>query len=471
MSQSASTFSSITFAPSTLVNASGLNIDAGSSPNVVEFLRTAYLFFRGSGNNGIWFASVAAGQWSYVKQITAKNSIFLGSFGGSSPSAVVLDPVGAPSSLYLFFAGNAGDGVFYSSTRDGGDWDNVTQIVPTNENWLGIMNATSPSAITLDDEIILFYTGIGSNGIFSVVSSDSVSKWGRDFGITAQGTANQEIMNILAGTSPSAVVYQGLIYLFFTVGGTANGAIPTTAKTSSGTSSDNRIWYTTSSDGEEWSAPQSLATLLNTSMNVLQGTSPAAFCFASALYLFWKSSSGLQGTASFDGKTWVPVSSLTPQQGQEPVGARSASIAVVGGNPTLFWTGPSTKVYSAAFAPLFSLVNTPLSQIFSRAEAGLPFQIIVDDTASAEKLKALVPVSSTPQMITAEMLESNVRVLQIDDGPIPTGDSSFELTPDEREKLLFYNFLLLVGTLAVCTIGTVLLLRWDPLPNNGRQNP
>ncbi|MDQ3283913.1 MAG: hypothetical protein M3Q69_21120, partial [Acidobacteriota bacterium] len=308
--------SPIAFGTQKKVNAAGMGIADGTSPCVVTFLGSTYLFFAGDGGNGIWMTSSNDGvSWTTVSQIVPPNAKWLGIAANTSPAAIAVESP-APR-LFLFYTGNGNNGVFFSTTADGSTWTDVAQIVPPSQQWVPILASTSPCALLAQDRIHLYFSGIQSDAVYTMVAtSDSP---GAD---AASWSASVPIVEskVAPGANPSAVFFDDKYYVFYVVPGTAA----------------NSLWYVTSVDGMSWDAPQPVTV----PSSVSNGASPTAFVADSRLYLLWFAPTGLQATATSDGDSWEPVSSYADSQSGTQVFSlpTNASGVVIGDEATLFWT-------------------------------------------------------------------------------------------------------------------------------------
>ena len=83
------------------VSAAGLSAAFNTSPSAAALASSTYVFFNGSGNNGVWFTSSNSGTWANVQQVVPPNESFLGIQAGTSPSTVVFQV--DPPRLFLFY--------------------------------------------------------------------------------------------------------------------------------------------------------------------------------------------------------------------------------------------------------------------------------------------------------------------------------------------------------------------------------
>ena len=304
--------------------APGMGVMVGTNPNAVAFRDALHLFYAGNGSDGIYYATTTDGQlWNDVERVNAPGLSIL---PGTSPNAAVFRPAGASvKEMYLFFNGSGHDGIWYTTSPSGtsGGWSNVRPIVPQPGRWpVALMDRTSPNAVIFGDTLYVFYTGAGSDGVFYATTRDG-NQWSEVKSVREKSPG----MNILEGTSPSVVVLNHRLYLFFMGSGR------------------DSIYYTTSDDGENWSPVISVAQKMGTGMGVYEKTSPAAFLDSSqTLYLFWadSGSSGLFYTSS-DGNVWAPPKSMRENmlgnQGQQtPLAGTSPWAAEFNASSYIFWT-------------------------------------------------------------------------------------------------------------------------------------
>ncbi len=291
---------------------------AGTNPCTITFNERIYIFFNGSGNDGVWFTTSADGiEWSPVDRVPG-----LPIAPGASPAAAI---VPWSNRLFVFANTSPGPGLWFSSVIFS-SWAKPRQL-PTS----GVLGTTNPSALDFNGTVYIFYSGIGLNGIWSIPigdRSDSVN-------ISPIQLASAEhpgsFFDILAGTSPCAVIFGDEIFLFYTSAGPTGLA---TGTTTPATGTGNCLIFATfSSDGERWSIPQQVGAAAS------PGTSPAAVAVgdpsSAALYLFWPTDPAVSLARTTDGKTWTLLRPIVVER----MPKTSPSATKLGTTPYLFWTG------------------------------------------------------------------------------------------------------------------------------------
>lgn len=182
----------------------GIGVEDGTSSNAAVFGNTLYLFYTGIGEDGIWYTHTTDGEsWKPVRSV-AQLSKGMEVLEGTSASGVVFC-----GRLYLFYSGSDDEGIWYTYTRDGQNWSRVTGI-KQKINGMGVQEGTSPNAVVLNDSLFLFYTGIGGDGIWYTTTTDG-DHWSpvRSIAKLANG------MSVLEGSSAAAVELNGRLYLFY----------------------------------------------------------------------------------------------------------------------------------------------------------------------------------------------------------------------------------------------------------------
>jgi hypothetical protein len=137
-------------------------IQDGTSPCTVVFKNVLYIFWNGSGKDGIWFTTYDGIVWK--DQISLKQELpdqEMNTQDGTSPCAITFE-----DSLYVFWNGSGKDGIWFT-TYDGTAWKNQESLklkLPDQE--MSIQDGTSPCAITFEDSLYVFWNGSGKDGIW-----------------------------------------------------------------------------------------------------------------------------------------------------------------------------------------------------------------------------------------------------------------------------------------------------------------
>jgi hypothetical protein len=246
------------------------------------------------GNNQLWYTTSTGGECSWNLKV---NNVYI----QESPSAVAFTPSGASSpNLYVFHEGSSSGELWYS-TLNGGAWSADVQISGVSN----LNSSTSPSALVFNGNLYVFYQG-GGGQLYYIVSSNG-SSWSVPTQIIPSGYNSG---SVFVGNSPSAVVYNSEIYVFF-----------------EGPNDNQQIWYVLSSNASTWT----LSTVSNVAEDYSPTVSPAAIVYNGDLYVFYQdggTSSIATGTLCynrFNGSSWS--SSVQPiADGQNPVNDLYANI-------------------------------------------------------------------------------------------------------------------------------------------------
>lgn len=230
--------------------AKGMSVSENTGPAAVVFHNRLYVFFHGSGGDGIFHTyldDVVQNRWSEiyhaVKDDFDRNSspaatVFnrngveelwlcwhksssysirfaysddikgygwygpadaaipnLSMLKGSSPSIVTFQ-----SKIYLFFSGSGKDGIFYTS-YDGKSWQSVTALGSRIGN--SIFGRSSPAASVSETgvELVLTWSGSGSDGSYFCFTQDG-DAWYRSGSLRNSIDGPQQLM---VDTSPCAI--------------------------------------------------------------------------------------------------------------------------------------------------------------------------------------------------------------------------------------------------------------------------
>jgi hypothetical protein len=316
--------SSIQFSPSSVVNAADMGLMPGTSPGTVNFNNNIGIFFNGFRNDGIWFTTSPDGTtWAPVNRAAG-----LPITAGSSPAAMEV-----PWNQRLFLFANWNSGVLFVTTTDLGAWT-APEALPDVEIW----GTTSPSAVSFNNDIFIFYNGIGSNGIFGTVIVESNGAISLPIQLTVPPQSSN-FLDIMEDTSPCAVVFGTQLYLFYISAGSSGLATGTT--TPSNATSEYRVFATFLSNSGAWNMPQQVGTTTTAGVSptaVTAGSDPSS----TRLYLFWPTDPSVT-MAAFDGEKWETLGTVVLNQSP---GSSPSTLNLVNNNPTrnpyLFWTGSSS---------------------------------------------------------------------------------------------------------------------------------
>ena len=281
------------------------------SPSAVLWTGGIAVFHQGVGNNGqLWYTYSDGTRWG--PDTHAPN---IGMSG--SPSAVVYNGL-----LYVFHQGANNDGQLWYSYYDGRNWSGETQV-----HNLGMSG--SPSAVLWAGGITVFHQGANNNGQLWYTFSPDGKSWG-----TTQ-TDTQYPGSLGMSGSPSAVVYNGLLYVFHQ-GGHDNGQLWYSYYDGTNWSADTQVhnlgmsgspsavlwaggitvfhqgfhdngelWYTFSPDGKSWGTTQTDAQYPG---SLGMSGSPTAVVYNGVLFIFHQGGhdSGELSYTAFDGTNWGP---------------------------------------------------------------------------------------------------------------------------------------------------------------------
>ncbi|MFJ3368099.1 hypothetical protein [Pseudomonas sp. NPDC086251] len=276
------------------LNEAGMTADtayASCSPSAVCFPLSAaaelWLFFQGANNSGLlWYTkySTAVG-WSAPLQIVPTGCTSSTAIMAQSPSAVVYPlpeyaSASVPSQLYVFYGVSAGDAcpgqalLRYSVSADGYAWSQTEvtvsyfwpaqpQVPLPAQTMEGFLQQTSPSAVVFNNTLYVFYTSGYGPCVITGTGADTNSY----FAYSTFDGSNWSAINFpdINGGQPdsgymyfiSTCVLNGVLFAYF-----QNNLDPTA------------IWSTHTFDGRTWTtaAPvvQSQLITSGTAMQVSQ---------------------------------------------------------------------------------------------------------------------------------------------------------------------------------------------------------
>jgi hypothetical protein len=227
----------------------------------------------------------------------------MGVMGNTSAGAIT-----SKNSLYLFYSGNGGDGIYYTSTEDGKKWNSLVKLLGKDIG-LAILKGTSPDLVEFSGSVYLFFTGGGEDGIWQTTTNDlRTGTWQRVLRVVGVRDCT---------TSPSAVVFKDTLYVFYVGAGFS-------------------IYYASLTLGKTWSSAQVVP-----STSVEGTTNPSAVVYKGRIYLFYRS--GKRYTyVTFDGKSWAGGKILEIPDGSVPYSSPSALVLKDLDILHLAWTGAAS---------------------------------------------------------------------------------------------------------------------------------
>ncbi|KAG8676546.1 hypothetical protein FPOAC2_02648 [Fusarium poae] len=309
----------------------GINLYPGSSPASVIFRDTLYIFYAGSGSDGLWYTSTTDGvTWASIINVNKKGAGALNIAQGTSPAAVVFR-----DALYLFY-NDAGGVVTYFTKFDGSNWSAVAKTDITNSSYRYVPK-TSPSAAVYRDTLYNFYCASGGSEIFIHWNSFNGVKWNSSNWGTGTFVGGTQLRGVFAApaTSPNAVVFNNALYCFF------NGA------------GNDGTWYAKLT-GDSFATPVSVSNL-NKGITFRPQTSPSPLVLLDGyvMRLYWVDNASQTMWYSdyrTDGDNWSPQKKLNCDGGIPNLAANTSITAVQFlKKPFIFWSSGSGINFCPSF--------------------------------------------------------------------------------------------------------------------------
>jgi hypothetical protein len=248
------------------------NLGMTGSPSAVPWLGGICVLHQGYADSGqLWYNYSSDGQqWGGDTPWGQPNFPVQDLGMSESPSAVVYNNL-----LYVFHQGYGDNGQLWYTYYDGATWSADTPIP-------GVGMSGSPSAVLWQGGICVLHQRQNNNGQLWYTYSPDGTHWGGD---TPWGQQpNLPVQDLGMSGSPSAVVYNSLLYVFHQgyadngqlwytyydpaignwspdtpVQGVGMSGSPSAVLWQGGISvlhqgqkDDNQLWYTYSSDGLQW---------------------------------------------------------------------------------------------------------------------------------------------------------------------------------------------------------------------------
>lgn len=161
----------------------GIGIAPWTSPCVVMFRDALYVFYNGVGNDGTFYTVLSNGQW---RDVVALGPHTEGGFlPGTSPAAVVFQ-----NALFLFWNGSGDNGIFWS-TFDGYKWGKQKNVRDYATS-LSSAKRTSPAATVFKGNLYLFFNGSGDDGTYYALYSNGL--WTRSLGCMSDFLGGQSFL-------------------------------------------------------------------------------------------------------------------------------------------------------------------------------------------------------------------------------------------------------------------------------------
>ncbi|NJL29008.1 MAG: hypothetical protein HC897_14530 [Thermoanaerobaculia bacterium] len=317
---------------------SGLAVQPGTSPSAAFYYNPntnengIFLFYTGADDGSIWYTYTSDGQaWDPVVQIVPNGQNPLSVNPTASPgTAIVFMYQFNAGRLILFYTGPEQPPWLWLTTTIGPGGTGFTDPASIQNKSVSLMPGTSASTVVFNCNLFSFYNGSGNNGLWYTQTNgpaDNFQSWTDASLAGSPGSA----LDIAVNTSPAAVVFNNVLYLFYAVAST----------TSANGTQANDIWLT-SYDGINWTTPAAVTVGGEPVSTAIAppATSPSVFALGATLYLFTSSATGTQVTISQDaGQTWQSAGSV-PNQAYLP--GTGACAATLSGTPYLFWVSPNS---------------------------------------------------------------------------------------------------------------------------------
>jgi hypothetical protein len=255
------------------------NLGMSGSPSAVPWLGGITVFHQGfAGRGELWYTYSPDGiNWG----TTQTDAQVMGVGMSGSPSAVVYNGL-----LYVFHQEYGESGRLLYTFYDGANWS-------AEKFYLLVSMSASPSAVLWAGGITVFHQGVDNNGQLWYTYSPDGKHWGDDTP-WGGGSPGFPVQDLGMSGSPSAVVYNGLLYVFH-----------------QGYGDNGQLWYTYY-DGANWSPDTPI-------QGVSMSGSPSAVPWLGGITVFhqgYGNDGQLWYTYSPDGKQW---GGDTPWGGAIPV--------------------------------------------------------------------------------------------------------------------------------------------------------
>ena len=311
-----------------------------------------FLFYNGSGDDGLWYTYYDDNAWTPPIQCRARGASNMGVAQYTSPCPVVYN-----HTIFLFFNGSGNDGTFYTTSTDGQSWTQVSSVNEQMSSPDTFEKYTSPSAATYQGDLYLFWNKTSGNSLrYGLYNGTS---WRGPADVLAPG------LGIRSQTSSSAVGFLGGIYLFYNGSG-QDGTFMTTLT------------------GGSWSNVVSISSRVG-GQGFLDRTSPAAYVTNDGreLTLLWNGSGddGVWYSYTVDGATWYkPAISMRGVIGGQGLLQYSSPCGVAYHSvPYIFWAGAGQDGLWFTQGLTFNVDSGDFSGPLQALASNLDFTLLVTD--------------------------------------------------------------------------------------------
>jgi hypothetical protein len=275
---------------------------AATTPGACIFNGQSYVFWKGQGNQSIYYSPSTTGRapWPNGRPINNADTT------NDAPSAIALG-----GQLFVFFRGtNAG--LYWTASDDGVSWPLATQIP-------GQTTSTTPVPCVFNDTLYIFW--IANDSSRRII----YSTWDAS---TRTWTANKSVPNTYSPYPVSPCVFNGQMYLYWTYPVfVTSGFLYGASMASNGT----------------WSVPM----LIDTGGLAAQ-FSPAACTYDGTIYVLFSAGANCQYVTTSDGRNYQWKG---PALGTSPLYGTSLVADVFNDEVYLFLTNASQQLCFAATVP------------------------------------------------------------------------------------------------------------------------
>ena len=157
-------------------------------------------FSGGDGDGTLWYQGFDGSQWHGVQHLN---------IGGPANLTCAPSPVLWRNIPHIMHQGSGRNGQLWVTWYDGSIWRPDQQVPGVGMSW-------SPSAVVFNNNLYVFHPGYAENGELWYTVADGTS-WSQDHQILANVAppVGWEGRNGPMSLSPSAVVWNNVLYVFF----------------------------------------------------------------------------------------------------------------------------------------------------------------------------------------------------------------------------------------------------------------
>jgi hypothetical protein len=364
-----STITQVVDAPSPVVFPPPSSMPGSSSTS-----SSLYAFYS-NANGHVCYVSNNGATWQ-DEQMLLVSSDSDPAYAQDTPCAIAMPPLGSPSDpaqLFVFWQGSGNSGKLFYSTQTASGWSGAAQVLPTGMSTSEAIMSLSPSVVTYQapgataPQVYVFYEDEGStgsdtayiplmystyaNGVWTESQVPNIT-WTTPSVVNGLKVQSETWTGIFQSTAPRAIVFDGLLYVFYIA--------PTSIDETISWTQLAPIAYSTF-DGTSWTGPKYLN---DTQTSTCEPEFVSPVIFNGTLYVyFWNSNTAgaLYYISTSNGTNWSAVTPATNvtyvPSGGAPFGSALLADETTAWNPKDLWSEGNDFLQFCGLNTLGEIIN------------------------------------------------------------------------------------------------------------------